>query len=377
MPTQSTNVSGGQFGIKFTGPGLTWTVLSGVTVHGTTAGVYSEFANSVLINSGAISSTFGSPQVGVYFDPSGANGAYVVENRAGGSIAALSGIVIDGFAGSARVDNEGNIGNGETGVQIGGAGAIAIENSGAVSGNAVGILLFADGSGFAGPTIENRGKISGGQYAISIDGDNAATAKVSNLKSGLIESDGIALSIFFNSALRLLFENDGKVTGYVIGGPNSDKVVNTGKIAGDVFLSGGNDVFQSKGKASAGKIDSGPGNDKITLGDKNDKLLFDSALNAQTNVDRIKNFTSGKDKMYLDNDIFVGLHKGALPGSAFAMGKKASDPKDRIIYDKKSGAAYFDADGAGGAKQVQFATLDKNTKLKASDFVAGEFSLFA
>ena len=56
MPTQSADVSGGQFGIRYASAGLTWTVLGGVDVSGTAAGVYSEFGNSTLLNSGAISS---------------------------------------------------------------------------------------------------------------------------------------------------------------------------------------------------------------------------------------------------------------------------------------------------------------------------------
>ena len=285
-------------------------------------------------------------------------------------------MLIDGFAGSAKVVNDGKIAETGIAVDIGGAGSITVENAGEISGNTCGIQLFADGPASTGPTIDNQGRIFGGQYGIFITGDSGTTAKVTNQKDGVIESDSIALSVFFNSAHPLLFENEGKVIGFVVGGPNDDKVVNTGQIKGGIWLGAGNDTFQNKGKGSSGVVDSGPGNDKITLGDKSDKLVFDSALNASSNVDRIKHFTAGKDKMYLDDDFFAALPSGKLSSSAFETGKKADDPKDRIIYDKKSGAVSYDPDGEGGQQQVQFATLDKNTKLKASDFVAGEYSLF-
>lgn len=377
MPTQSADVSGGQFGIRYASAGLTWTVLSGVDVSGRDAGVYSQFANSTLLNSGAISPGLGPLQTGVYYDPSGVTGSYVVENLKGASIAGRSGVVLDGFAGSAKIVNAGKIGDGQTAVQIGGVGAITIENTGEISGNTVGIILFADGPAATGPIIDNQGTIFGGQDGIHISGDSATTAKVTNHKGGLIESDFLAVRVFFNSAHALLFENDGKVIGYVVGGPNGDKVVNTGQIDGGIALGAGADSFQNKGKGASGNIDSGLGNDKITLGDKNDKLVFDSALDASSNVDRIKGFRSGKDKLYLDDEFFPALSSGTLASSAFHIGKSAKDSGDRVIYDKKSGAVLFDADGQGGQKAVAFATLDKNAKLKASDFVAGEYSLFA
>jgi Ca2+-binding RTX toxin-like protein len=111
------------------------------------------------------------------------------------------------------------------------------------------------------------------------------------------------------------------------------------------------------------------------LGKKADKLLFDSALNAATNVDTVKKFQSGKDKMYLDEDIFSAIAPGTLSSSAFHKGSSAADADDRIIYDKSTGALYYDPDGVGGVAQTQFAKLDGGPKLKASDFMIGEYSI--
>jgi serralysin len=128
-------------------------------------------------------------------------------------------------------------------------------------------------------------------------------------------------------------------------------------------------------KAKAGMIDMGPGNDLVVLGKKADKLLFDSALNAATNVDTVKKFQSGKDKMYLDEDYFPTIPAGTLSTAAFHKGTSAADADDRIIYDKSTGALYYDPDGIGGVAQTQFAKLDPGTKLKASDFTVGEYSI--
>jgi hypothetical protein len=40
-------------------------------------------------------------------------------------------------------------------------------------------------------------------------------------------------------------------------------------------------------------------------------------------------------------------------------------------------ALYYDPDGAGGVAQTKFAQFEKGTKLKASDFNVGDFSIVA
>ena len=155
----------------------------------------------------------------------------------------------------------------------------------------------------------------------------------------------------------------------------NDKVVNKGKVNGDVQLGDGQDVFKLKGEAKAGLIDSGYGNDKLVLAGKADSLLFDSALSAAANVDTIKKFASGKDAIYLDDDIFTAITPGTLSSAAFHKGTSAADADDRIIYDKKSGALYYDPDGTGALAQTQFAKFDGGPKLKASDFTIGEHSI--
>ncbi|MDF2811527.1 MAG: hypothetical protein K0S56_2558, partial [Microvirga sp.] len=52
----------------------------------------------------------------------------------------------------------------------------------------------------------------------------------------------------------------------------------------------------------------------------------------------------------------------------FVEGKKAKDAEDRIVYDKKSGALYYDADGTGAKTQVKIATIANKTKLTYQDF---------
>ena len=46
-----------------------------------------------------------------------------------------------------------------------------------------------------------------------------------------------------------------------------------------------------------------------------------------------------------------------LAASAFEDGPAATSPSDRIIYNEGTGAIYYDRDGTGPARQIQFATL--------------------
>ena len=50
---------------------------------------------------------------------------------------------------------------------------------------------------------------------------------------------------------------------------------------------------------------------------------------------------------------------GVLKKKAFHIGKKAEDKSDRIVYNEKKAALFYDGDGKGGAKQIKFALLDK------------------
>lgn len=135
-----------------------------------------------------------------------------------------------------------------------------------------------------------------------------------------------------------------------------------------------NDAY--KGTNFADKVNLGKGNDvlngaggkDILIGGKGkDSFVFDTALGPR-NVDRIKDFSPKDDTIHLKASIFSGLAPGKLAASAFVKGKGAADAEDRIIYDNKSGKLLFDADGAGGAAAIHFATVGKNLKITADDF---------
>jgi serralysin len=141
-----------------------------------------------------------------------------------------------------------------------------------------------------------------------------------------------------------------------------------GKTGNDVLSGGlGNDTLV--GGSGNDRINGGDGNDLLRGESGRDSFVFDSALNSATNVDRIQSFSVRNDTIRLDNAIFteVGI-TGILATAAFYRGAEAHDSNDRIIYNRSTGALYYDPDGDGAAAQVQFARLNPRLGLKNDDF---------
>ena len=50
------------------------------------------------------------------------------------------------------------------------------------------------------------------------------------------------------------------------------------------------------------------------------------------------------------------------------VGDKFKDAEDRILYHKNAGALFYDPDGTGDGKAVQFATIGKKLAISHKDF---------
>jgi len=119
-------------------------------------------------------------------------------------------------------------------------------------------------------------------------------------------------------------------------------------------------------------LNGGLGNDTLIGCLGNDSFLFNTTLNASTNIDIIKDFTFGEDNIFLDNAIFAGLMDGLLDTSYFNANDfgQATDSDDYILYNQTTGELSYDSDGNGSASGVLFATLsNKPTDLTYSDFM--------
>lgn len=125
---------------------------------------------------------------------------------------------------------------------------------------------------------------------------------------------------------------------------------------------GGNDVLAG-----------GRGNDVLTGGANDDSFLFNTALNAQLNVDRITDFSAARDTIVLENSLpgtFRSLVNGFLAESAFKANATgtATDASDRIIYNTRTGELTYDTNGSGAGGAIKFAVLSTKPALSHDDF---------
>jgi serralysin len=150
-------------------------------------------------------------------------------------------------------------------------------------------------------------------------------------------------------------------TGGNVSTGNNDTLVSIENLTGGAY----SDMLT--GDAGANILAGGNGNDLLTGGAGNDNFVFNTALNANTNLDTLTDFASGSDKLQLDDAVMTAI--GALGDFgtgdarfyAAAGATVGHDADDRIVYDTTSGALYYDADGNGEGLAVEFAVLGTTT----------------
>jgi Ca2+-binding RTX toxin-like protein len=136
-------------------------------------------------------------------------------------------------------------------------------------------------------------------------------------------------------------------------------------------LDGGIGADKLLGGPGNDKLYGGLGNDTLTGGANNDVFVFNTPLNAATNRDVITDFNHVADTFQLENAIFTRLGAGvhALNPAFFHAGAAAADANDYIVYNKATGALFYDVNGNGAGGAIQFATLTNKPVLAANDFV--------
>jgi len=135
-------------------------------------------------------------------------------------------------------------------------------------------------------------------------------------------------------------------------------------------LQGGDGTDRLYGDAGNDFLESGAGNDTLSGGWGRDTFLFKNALNSRSNVDKITDFNVKDDTIRLENSIFKKLGKaGKLNPDFLTIGSGAQNTDDHLIYNKKNGYLFYDADGAGlGYKPILFLKLKAGLALAEKDF---------
>ncbi len=117
-------------------------------------------------------------------------------------------------------------------------------------------------------------------------------------------------------------------------------------------------------------INGGTGNDTLTGGAGKDFFDFSSFRSQTPSIDTITDFESKQDSIRLSLSAFTALSQvGALNSDFFVAGTAAKDANDFILYDSSTGKVFYDADGNGSGKPIEFITLTGTPSLLFSDFV--------
>jgi len=171
--------------------------------------------------------------------------------------------------------------------------------------------------------------------------------------------------VFGRAGNDILYGEDGN--DYVIGG---DGAQGTGLVGtGNDVLYGGNGNDSLFGGDGSDILYGGNGKDVLYGGTGSDIFVFDVKPSTKTNLDHIADFNVAADTIKLSKAVFSKIAKGTLKSGAFVVGTAFKQKDDRILYHKKAGALFYDPDGSGSAKAIQFATISKNLALTHKDFI--------
>ncbi len=147
---------------------------------------------------------------------------------------------------------------------------------------------------------------------------------------------------------------------------NADTNTFIGTTKDDIFIgNGGNDTLTG-----------GAGNDRFEFGKvsyyvaNNTTKVYDLTSVALTGTDTITDFTTGKDKIVLNDDHFTALTSSITTNNLIVgAGATASDANDFLIFDTTTNTLKYDADGSGVGVAVNVAVLTGVSTIAISDFV--------
>lgn len=280
------------------------------------------------------------------FERSGNNNTYVIEGQIRAKEAAIA---INNFTSTIDIARSGLL----IGGIVAGSNKLKIDNAGEIrdTGRAMDVVV----QDFA---LVNSGLIKGGTGIVI----NVADGRIVNEKSGVIEAMTTAISTNGTNGRHVDIINRGRIEAdeaIRLSDDGSNRLVNRGVIEGDIFLGGGNDVFNLVGGRVEGTIAGGMGDD-LLITDKRKHVLHEAADQGTDSVRSSANYVLGE---HVENLTLVGARdleaegndgRNIIKGNAgdnFIHAKGESD----IVAGGKGNDRLF---GGSGADKFVFKTGD-------------------
>ncbi len=217
------------------------------------------------------------------------------------------------------------------------------------------------------------------------NGDTVIVSKgasaIITLAQDMFSSPWVGSSDISNNGKVSIYVNDRNADLHAALGHNGFTISNADDTQQAVNLIGSNNADIIIGGTLDDTLQGGAGNDTLTGGGGNDTFYFNTAPNANTNVDTITHFnTGGTDSFFggsflqFNHHIFSALgNAGAFTTDDTRFFKSANgkgyDADARLIYNTSNGTLSYDADGSGSTPAIKIAILGAHTALNATDII--------
>ena len=102
-----------------------------------------------------------------------------------------------------------------------------------------------------------------------------------------------------------------------------------------------------------------------------DYFVFASTPNTATNIDRIADWSSAGDLIFLDTTFYTNIGLGTIAATDFRSGAGATSAltaTQNVIHNSTNGDLWYDSDGVGGVASVRFGSVGAGNPIFYYDF---------
>jgi Ca2+-binding RTX toxin-like protein len=244
-------------------------------------------------------------------------------------------------------------------VVVGGEGTDTLRITSGATSTSFGTIILTDNNFIGMEKVEigkTVGRLNVEDSALQLLHDhyylNAAGTGTNNV---VVNASGI-------TANGLTFEGNG----------SANTFIGTSKV--DTFIgNGGNDILTGNGGADIFVF--GNVHTWTVTGAATEVQTYTDVATDLTGIDTITDFTSGTDKIYLNDDFFTVFNATtatAIDPANLVQGAgvtASAGTTDYLIFDSTSKALYYDADANGAGAAVQIASLTGVSTLATGDFL--------